>query len=253
MRGAQLLIDALARGRVEEAAPHLSDDAVVDAPRGGRVTGATRVRRWLEDTARWFAALRARAEPPRLVAVGRQAVVETTLRVHVAGEERQLPIAIAAEGDARGRLRAVRVYHSFWPLEQRHRVRPPVLPPRFGLKLSPPVDRYHRALAAGDIDGVLACFERRGARVREPAGEPWVHRGLVGLRRLYGAFLWDGGLPLQPCGAVDDGVACALEYVIARWGRRDLPPQAGLAVYERGRSGLLASVRIYDDVEPPRD
>ncbi len=36
-----------------------------------------------------------------------------------------------------------------------------------------------------------------------------------------------------------------------RWGRYDPPPQTGLAVYERGHGGLLAAVRIYDDIEAP--
>jgi hypothetical protein len=49
----------------------------------------------------------------------------------------------------------------------------------------------------------------------------------------------------------DDGVRCALEYNCVRWGGHDLPPQAGLGVYERGPDGLLAAARIYDDVEPP--
>ena len=49
----------------------------------------------------------------------------------------------------------------------------------------------------------------------------------------------------------DDGVRCALEYNLVRWGSHDLPPQAGLGVYERGTGGLLAAVRIYDDVEAP--
>jgi hypothetical protein len=49
----------------------------------------------------------------------------------------------------------------------------------------------------------------------------------------------------------DDGVRCALEYKCVRWGRHDLPPQAGIGVYERGRSGLLAAARVYDDIEPP--
>ena len=31
----------------------------------------------------------------------------------------------------------------------------------------------------------------------------------------------------------------------------DIPPQVGVAIYERGNSGLLAAARIYDDVEPP--
>jgi hypothetical protein len=49
----------------------------------------------------------------------------------------------------------------------------------------------------------------------------------------------------------DDGVRCALEYNCVRWGRYDLPPQAGIAIFERRPDGLLAAVRIYDDVEPP--
>jgi hypothetical protein len=36
-----------------------------------------------------------------------------------------------------------------------------------------------------------------------------------------------------------------------RWGGEDLPPQAGIAVYERGTDGLLAAARVYDDVEAP--
>ncbi len=49
----------------------------------------------------------------------------------------------------------------------------------------------------------------------------------------------------------DDGVRCAVEYNCVRWGRHDLPPQAGIGVYERGPDGLLAAARVYDDVEHP--
>lgn len=48
-----------------------------------------------------------------------------------------------------------------------------------------------------------------------------------------------------------DGVRCALECNCVRWGSRDLPPQAGIGVWERGPDGLLAAVRVYDDVEAP--
>ena len=44
---------------------------------------------------------------------------------------------------------------------------------------------------------------------------------------------------------------CAVEYNCVRWGVTEIPPQAGVAVYERGSSGRLAGGRIYDDVEPP--
>ena len=51
----------------------------------------------------------------------------------------------------------------------------------------------------------------------------------------------------------DDGVRCALEFNCLRWGSHDLPPQAGIAVYERGPDGLLAAFvdRVYDDIEAP--
>ena len=49
----------------------------------------------------------------------------------------------------------------------------------------------------------------------------------------------------------DDGVRCALEYNCVRWGSHDLPPQAGICVYERGPDGLLAAARVYDDIEAP--
>ena len=49
----------------------------------------------------------------------------------------------------------------------------------------------------------------------------------------------------------DDGVRSALEYNCVRWGSHDLPPQAGLGVYERGPYGLLAAARVCDDVDAP--
>ena len=50
-------------------------------------------------------------------------------------------------------------------------------------------------------------------------------------------------------GDTDDGVRCAVEYNCDRWDGREVPPQAGIGVFECGRGGLLEAVRIYDDVE----
>ena len=49
----------------------------------------------------------------------------------------------------------------------------------------------------------------------------------------------------------DDGTRCALEFNCVRWGAHDLPPQAGIGVFERGRDGLLTAARLYDDIEAP--
>ena len=113
------------------------------------------------------------------------------------------------------------------------------------------VSEYQAALAAGDVEAIVATFEPDGY-AREPAGIEYVHRGRDGLRAFYGRlFSNDGGIPLEHCGVIDDGRACALEYNVVRWGETELAPQAGVAVYVRGQSGRLAAARIYDDVDPP--
>jgi hypothetical protein len=80
----------------------------------------------------------------------------------------------------------------------------------------------------------------------------YLHRGTEALYELYGhLFANSGGIALEHCTLTDEGVRCAIEYNCVRWGDTEIPPQAGVAVYERGRGGLLAAARIYDDVESP--
>jgi hypothetical protein len=132
-----------------------------------------------------------------------------------------------------------------------HATRPPLLQPDPGLRESDVVAEYQQALAAGDVDTIVAAFEPDGY-AREPAGGQYVHRGPDGLRAFYGQlFSNGGGIPLEHCALVDDGRSCALEYNVVRWGAAELPPQAGVAVYVQGPSGKLAAARIYDDVDPP--
>jgi hypothetical protein len=126
-----------------------------------------------------------------------------------------------------------------------------VLQPESGVEELDVVGEYQRALAAGDVEAVLATLEP-DAYVREPAGGAHVHRGTDELRALYELFFSNGGgIPLEHCAVTDDGHACALEYNVVAWGRTELPPEAGIAVYVRGDSGKLASARIYDDTDPP--
>ncbi|HEX3318304.1 MAG TPA: hypothetical protein VHR88_09810 [Solirubrobacteraceae bacterium] len=88
--------------------------------------------------------------------------------------------------------------------------------------------------------------------MREPAGPDDVHRGHDALRA-FNAYMFSngGGIPIQHCAAIDDGHNCAVEYNILRWGRSEVPPEGGVAAYERGESGKLAAVRMYDNADPP--
>jgi hypothetical protein len=143
------------------------------------------------------------------------------------------------------------MYFSSWPLTGRHVNRPPLLQPDPQLTESDVVADYQRALSTGDVDAIVAAFEPDGY-AREPAGGRYIHRGHDGLRPVYEQlFSNDGGIPLQHCTLIDDERAAALEYNVVRWGKTELPPQAGIAVYVRGQSGRLAAARIYDDVDPP--
>src|SRR6185503_842291 len=147
-------------------------------------------------------------------------------------------------------LVSVHIYHSMWPLMGGHAVRPPILPALRGLVLPDVVGRYHHSLAGGDVPGIVRHFESDGL-LREPLGERYVHRGASELGLFFSQLLADGGMSVERCSLTDDGASCALEYNVTAWGNRLVPHQAGIAIYSRGRTGLLAAARIYDDVEAP--
>jgi hypothetical protein len=113
------------------------------------------------------------------------------------------------------------------------------------------VGEYQAALAAGDAARITATFEPDGC-FREPAGPQFRRCGTAELRTFFERFFSaGGGIVLEHCTVTEDGVRTALEFNAVRWGGVALPPQAGIAVYERGLSGRLAEARIYDDVEGP--
>jgi len=242
-------------------------EVVVFDPRAGEVRGHRQLLRFVHRNQAWLAERHARTETVAATGITGRAVVE--LLVHLDGAdiagadkdrankgsadrdggttELTWPVAVVAE--SHDDLSVVfRTYCSQWPVEGRREVRPPIL--RSGdLAPGDVVGRYQAALDAGDADAVLGTFARDGY-FREPIGP--THRGAVELRSFFTSrFSLGGGIGLQHCVVTDDGVRCALEYNCVRWGNHELPPQAGLGVYERGPDGLLAAVRVYDDVQAP--
>jgi hypothetical protein len=237
----------LVEGRPQAFVGLFGHNPVIEDPRAGRVAGTQAVEAFATATADWLDQRDARLVAGRTTRSGARAVVESTLVLEGADGPVELPVALVGEG--RGdRLTSVRVYHSLWPLEGAHRVRPPLLPERVDLVLPPVVQRYQVALAAGQLSAVLELFEPDGY-AREPAGGSHLHRGPEALERFYRGLFAVGGIPLEHCTATDDGTCTALEYNVVSWGDRVLPAQAGLACYERSPNGRLAAARIYDDVD----
>ena len=220
-------------------------------PVRGRIKGVRAFGAYVAQERAWLEQRNVSVQDIELVHTERHGFGEMVL--HLDGENGRvdLPVAIVSDGRSDGRIDELRIYSSSWPLIGRHANRPPLLQRDPELHESDVVADYQRALAAGDVDAIVATFEPDGY-AREPAGGEYIHRGSDGLRAFYELlFSNNGGIPLEHCAVVDDGHECALEYKDVRWGKTELPPEAGVAVYVRGESGKLAAARIYDDVDPP--
>jgi hypothetical protein len=220
-------------------------------PVRGRIKGKHAFEDFVSATNIWLKERQVSVEGVDLLVTERRTVEEVVLHLDADDGRVELPVAIVADRDQEAHLVELRMYFSTWPLTGNHAIRPPLLQPNPDVQARDVVGEYQRALAAGDVEATVAAFEPN-AYVREPAGGPYVHRGEDELRSLYKLFFSNGGgIPLEHCTVTDDRHACALEYNVVRWGRTELPPEAGVAVYVRGNNGRLAVARIYDDSDPP--
>jgi hypothetical protein len=223
-------------------------EVVVYDPRYGEIRGHKELRRFVKRSKAWLAERHAKTDIVASTCVPGRAVVELLAHLADEGQERAWPVAVVAESPDTHSV-VFRSYFNFGVISGQRHLRPAILPPG-PVHPGDVIGRFQAALEAGDTDALVSTFEP-GGYYREPAGPPFVHRGEGELRSFFAPRLRGGGISEQHCRATDDGVRCALEYNCVRWGSHDLPAQAGLGVYERGVGGLLAAVRVYDDVEAP--
>jgi hypothetical protein len=243
--------DGVLAGELDALVGSFAGEPELHHPFFGRVKGTRAFAAYVAETNAWLAQRNVAVEEVALVVGAERGCEEIVLRFDGDAGRVAVPVAIVTEHRSHGRIDEVRFYFSGWPRTGAHAVRSPVLQRDPDLRAADVVGEYQRALAAGDVDAVVAAFEPDGY-AREPAGDGYVHSGTDGLRAFYGhLFSNGGGIPLEHCAILDDGRTCALEYNVVRWGATELPPQAGVAVYVRGASGRLAAARIYDDVDPP--
>jgi len=222
-------------------------------PIRGRVRGRPAFERFVAETNAWLVERNVVWSHVERIIAARRGVEETVLTLDGDEGRIELPVVIVADRDGDARIIELRIYFGAWPLTGGHPNRPPLLQPDPDVHLPDVVGEYQRALAAGDVDAVVATFEP-DAYIREPAGGAYGHRSHAELVALYALlFSSGGGIPLEHCALTDDGRSCALEYNLVRWGRTELPPEAGVAVYVRGATGKLAGARIYDAGGRDRD
>jgi SnoaL-like domain len=244
--------DGVMTGELDALVGSFGGEPELHHPVRGRIRGTRAFKAFARETRAQLTRRNVRIEDlAHVIRGGHRACGEVVLHLDREEGHVDLPVATVADRADDGPINELRMYFSSWPLSGRHANRTPVLQPDPEVRESDVVGEYQRALAAGDVDAIVATFEP-DAYAREPAGGEYVHQSSSGLRALYERlFSNGGGIPLEHCSVIDDGQACVLEYNVVQWGQTELPPQAGVAVYVRGESGKLAAARIYDDVDPP--
>jgi hypothetical protein len=236
----------------EQLARRLGDRATVDDPIFGRANGPA-LTRYLDEVAAWLSKRQGAYEKVAFVTGSDRDVTEGTLALTFEGRRVQVPVAAVAERRPEREVE-LRLYYSTQPINGTHAVRSPLLPQDDEVAVPPPVAAHLDALARGDLAAVVASFEI-GAVMRDSAGRTHVREEGGGPLQVFYSKLFSpsvgrtGGVVVLKGARADDGTTCALEYTAVRVRGKDVAPQAGLAVYERGESGLLRALRVYEDVE----
>jgi hypothetical protein len=238
--------EGLLSGEMDALIGSFAREPEVHHPVRGRIKGAAAFARFVADTTTWIRESGVTVEDVDAIVTPSRGVEEFVLHVDGDAGPIALPMALASDLDQHARMTELRIYFSRLPLSGVPGIRPPLLQPDPDLQAPDVVGEYHRALAAGDVDAVVAAFGPDG-HVSELVSGTHTHRGTDELRAYYELLLADGGeIPLELCAATDDGRACAMECNLVSPVRIESPPAAGIAVYVRGAGGKLEAARLYD-------
>jgi hypothetical protein len=207
----------------------LGELATVDDPIGGSSTGVAKLEPHLAKVAAWFAEHGARFSRSGVIVGADRDVAEGVLDMRSHEKQIAVPVAVVAQR-GKNRIVEVRIYHATKSLGIDRHGPAPALPtedevPAFAKDV---ID----ALRRKDGFGIATALES-GGTVCEANGHE-TDRDAVG------KLLEDGAHVFEPRAVAADLRRCAVECVRPS-GR------ASLVVVERGDSGLVRSVRIYDE------
>ncbi len=154
--------DGLLTGELDALVESFAGEPELHDPLRGRVKGTQAFTVFVDETSAWLAQRHASIEDVSRVVLERRGFEEVVL--HLDGEQGRvaLPFAVVADHPSEGRIAELRLYCSRWPLTGRHAERPPLLQHDPALRASDVVAEYQDALAAGDVDAIVATFEADG-------------------------------------------------------------------------------------------
>src|SRR3954452_17393425 len=161
--------DGIIAGEFDALVGSFAGEPELHHPVRGRIRGVRALEAYVADTNAWIGERNISIEQIELVMTERHGFGEAALQLDGETGRVELPVAVVADKHSDGGIEELRVYYSSWPLTGRHAIRPPLLQPDPDLRESGVVGEYQRALAAGDVEAVVAAFEPDGY-AREPAG-----------------------------------------------------------------------------------
>ena len=238
-RAAELQVDAAAMDLARVS---------VDDPIAGSLQGSRRVGRFIDQSKAWLEEHAARVVRRSVTTSPIRTVADFNVTITDRGRSAVVPLALVVEpAPTETRLR---VYFSLWALTGDRIVRSPILAPDPAAHPGGIPGRYLRALRDGDAEACVACYEDDGC-LQGAGGPAFARCGRATLALEYPQHLARGGIVLEPCTLTANDDRAAVEFNIVRWDDVDLPPQAGLSLYQLGPTGRILSKRVYDDVARP--
>src|SRR3954469_15172264 len=180
VRAAESFLSFLTAADAGAIARLLDDQALVDQPLWGTARGRGEIQVMVSRAGGWLSERRAAVRHVATTSNAQRAVAEHAVKLVIDGRSAELPIAVVAESRG-GSVFAIRTYHSTWPLTGTHGLRTPVLPHDPSIVVPGIFEHYQRALAAGDLEGILDAYEEDGY-AREPSAGEYVYRGKARLR-----------------------------------------------------------------------
>lgn len=243
--------DLVMAGNTGQLTSLYSGEPLIDTPLDGRINSHDAFIRFVQKRGPWLREHKATTETLDITEDSKRICVEIILYFEHDKDMIDIPVAIVADLE-NDKVSDIRIYHSTWPLTGTHRIRSPILKPSSNLEEPQFIKKYMKSLKEGDADKIVKLFDKQGY-VREPSGSDYMHAGEKGIREFYDSILHNGGISLRHCTSTFNGKQIVIEYIAESWGRSDLIPQAGVAVYEISDNGKIVAARIYDDVNPPEE